>query len=330
MNQQITKKINNSPHLPGVYLFSSKKEIVYVGKANDLHDRLKSYLDIKITKNLTISKYANNLKWIITFSDTEALLLESTLIKKHLPKINIVLKDNKNYFFVKITNDLFPKVFITHNEKEKQGTIIGPFTSGTHLKNLLKLLRVIFPFCTCKNNHKKPCINNQINLCPGFCCRKDIPYTKNNHDQYMFNIKNLIQILTFNNKKILKNLYAKLNLLIEKQNFEQANIIKQQILALNNIFKHQKLINTTNDTKYNDSLQELSKLFSTKKLIRNIEMYDVSNIVGKFATASLVFFTDGQPNKKEYKKFKIRYTELKPNDILMLKEVFNRRIANIY
>lgn len=84
-----------------------------------------------------------------------ALLLESKLIKKHLPRVNVIFKDNKNYFFVHITADTFPKVLITHNQQVTSGTLIGPFTSGTHLKILLKLLRFIFPFCTCQHNHQK-------------------------------------------------------------------------------------------------------------------------------------------------------------------------------
>lgn len=330
MNKLITQKVKNSPNLPGVYIFYNHKEIIYIGKATNLNKRLQTYLNQKIKKNQIINQYANNLKWIITQNDIEALLLESKLIKKHLPRINIILKDNKNYFFIKITNDTFPKVFITHNENDKEGIIIGPFTSGTHLKNLLKLLRPIFPFCTCKTNHKKSCINTQLNLCPGYCCQINASYTNTQKKQYQNNINNLIQILKFNNDKILKNLYLNLNLAIQNQEFEQADIIKKQILAINNIFKHQQLIDITNTKNYTESLIELSKLFNSKNIIRNIEMYDVSNIVGKFATASLVFFTNGISNKKEYKKFKIRYTKLQPNDILMLKEVFNRRINNIH
>ncbi len=329
MNKNIIEKIKNSPHLPGIYIFSNKKEIVYVGKANDLNQRLKSYVDISIRKNESISKYANNLKWIITNNETEALLLESKYIKRYQPRINIILKDSKNYFFVKITKDIFPKVIITHNEKDNEGIIIGPFTSGTHLKNLLKFLRQIFPYCTCNSKHIKPCINNQINLCPGFCCLKNHKATKEEISQYTQNISNLIDVLTLNNTKIIKKLKAKIQKLIKEQSFEQANLIKKQILSVENLFKHKTSLEIKSRN-YDEPLLEIAKLFETKKQIKNIEMYDVSNISGKFATASLVFFSNGQPNKAEYKKFKIKYTELSPNDILMMKEVFKRRINNIH
>jgi excinuclease ABC subunit C len=329
MNKSIINKIKTSPKLPGVYIFSNQKEVVYVGKASNINQRLKSYLDDKQSKNQTISKYAKNLSWQITQNDIEALILESKLIKKHQPRVNVIFKDNKNYFFVNITNDLFPKVLITHNQQVKNGTIIGPFTSGTHLKALLKLLQPIFPFCTCKTNHKKPCMNNQLKLCPGYCCIQNQTFTKTDRIIYLNNIKNLKNFFTFKNQAFLKTLYSQIDKLIKNQEFERANIVKQQILAVNNIAKHTKFINTCDD-KFKESLDELSKIFQAISPIRHIEMYDVSNISGQFATASLVFFSDGSPNKKAYKKFKIRYTQLLPNDVLMLKEIFKRRTNNIY
>jgi excinuclease ABC subunit C len=329
MNKTITNKIKNSPNLPGVYIFFNKKENIYIGKANNLKQRLKAYLNNKIRKNQIIDQYSTNIKWIIVNNETEALLLESKLIKKHQPKVNIILKDNKSYFFVKITNETFPKVLITHNEKDNNNIVIGPFTSGTHLKILLKLLRQIFPYCTCIKKHKKPCLNSQINLCPGYCCVKDAIYSKEDIKNYQQNIKNLINVLTFNNKKIIKSLKLNIEKEIKKQNFEQANNIKKQIMALNNLFKHQSTLQIKSRD-YTNAINELTKLFNAKKKIKNIEMYDVSNISGKFATASLVFFSNGYPAKEEYKKFKIKYTKLSPNDILMLKEVFNRRINNIH
>lgn len=327
MNKQIINKIKASPKLPGVYIFSNRKEIVYIGKATNLNQRLKSYLDDKLLKNKTIAQYANHLDWRITQNDIEALLLESKLIKKHLPRVNVILKDNKNYFFIHITADHFPKVFITHNQQVKTGTLIGPFTSGTHLKMLLKLLRPIFPFCTCKNNHKKLCLNSQINLCPGFCCLQSPTILKADRLAYLNNIKHLIDFLTLPNKKFLTKLYARVDVLVRHQNFEQAQVVKQQILAINNIVKHNKFVKA-NDNNHQESLAELSKIFNTATRIKKIEMYDVSNIAGKFATASLVFFDEGNPNKQAYKKFKIRYTDLSPNDTLMLKEIFKRRVNN--
>ncbi len=327
MNQSIISKIKSSPSLPGVYIFTNNKEVVYVGKASSLKERLKSYLDLSNQKNQTIGKYATNLKWIITENDVEALIVESNLIKKHLPRVNVVLKDNKNYFFVNISKDTFPKLSLTHR-KDESSYQVGPFTSGTHLKHLLSLLRPIFPYCNCKTKHQKPCLSSQLNLCLGFCCLKDAKYSKEQKNQYLQNIKNIIKILNGDNKKLIKDLKLQLQKEVVKQNFEKALVIKNQILALENIFKHRQFLNKTESSNYSDINQELKDLFQTKTKITNIEMYDVSNISGKFAVASLAMFSNGIPSKNNYKKFKIKYTKLEPNDILMLKEVFQRRVLN--
>jgi excinuclease ABC subunit C len=141
MHKKVEEKIKSSPHLPGVYIFLDNKKIIYIGKANDLNFRLKSYLNMRVRKNTFIAKEANDIKMIITANDIEALLLESKLIKEHQPKYNTVLKDGKNYFFVKISNHDFPKISITHDQLPIDGRTIGPFTSGSSLKELLKLLR---------------------------------------------------------------------------------------------------------------------------------------------------------------------------------------------
>jgi excinuclease ABC subunit C len=327
MNSTITSKIKNSPNLSGVYLFVNKNEIVYIGKASNLKERLKSYLDLNNSKNQTISHYASDLKWIITENDVEALILESKLIKKHLPRVNVVLKDNKNYFFVKISDDIFPKISIIHRS-DNTGSVIGPFTSGTHLKQLLNLLRPVFPYCNCKTKHKKPCLSSQLNLCLGFCCLKDVVYSKDQQKQYLNNIKSITKILSGDNNSLTKDLKKQIALAVANQNFEKAQVIKNQILALENIFKHRQFIDKTDSTDYSTLTNELQTLFKTKTKIKTIEMYDVSNISGKFAVSSLVMFSEGIPDKANYKKFKIKYTKLEPNDILMLKEVFQRRVLN--
>jgi excinuclease ABC subunit C len=171
-------------------------------------------------------------------------------------------------------------------------------------------------------------LSSQINLCLGFCCLKNATYTKDQKKQYLQNINHIIKILNGDNKKIVQTLKRQLSIDVQKQNFEKAQVIKNQILALENIFKHRQFIGTTTQKDYSDLNIELKDLFSTKTNINNIEMYDVSNISGKFAVASLVFFSKGVSNKANYKKFKIKYTKLEPNDILMLREVFERRVLN--
>ncbi len=329
MNKKVEEKIKSSPHLPGVYMFLSGKKIIYIGKANDLSFRLRSYLNMRIRKNTFIAKEANNIKIIITSNEIEALLLESKLIKDNQPKYNTVLKDGKNYFFVKIGNQDFPKISITHDQFPIDGRTIGPFTSGSSLKELLKLLRWSFPYCTCTSAHKKMCINSQIGLCPGYCC-SNMDSTEDEKKSYKSNIKSIEKILTSNSQSLIKGLKKSISNAIETSDFEKANLLKKQIIGVENIFKHQGSTSQTKIQKYSEIKKYLEKQFGNKKQINSIEMYDVSNISGKYAVASLVFFKEGIPEKKEYKKFKIKYTDLLPNDIKMLKEVFVRRANNLH
>lgn len=327
MKENIIKKINNSPELPGVYLFYHKKEVIYIGKANNLKIRLKSYFKTNSNKNRFIQKEATDIRFKITLNDIEALLLEAKLIKQQQPKFNVIFKDNKNYFYVRITSELFPKILITHNFNFPGDNIIGPFTSGKSLKELLKTLRWSFPYCVCKTYHKKQCLDSQLGLCPGACCLKNIEYDQTLTKNYQENIKSIIKILMFKNDLLKKELKEKIQKAINKEDFETANIIKKQIISLENIFKHQPLIGTNKKIDYSETEKFFKKILGKK--IKTVEMYDVSNISGQWAVASLVFFENGLPDKKNYKKFKIKYTKLLPNDIAMLKEVFLRRQTNI-
>ena len=239
INQRVSKQIKASPQLPGIYLFKKNNNIIYIGKAASLNNRLHSYLNLRVAKNRNIQKEANNLKIIITNNEIEALLLEAKLIKKHQPKHNSIFKDEKNYFFVKFSNELLPKISIVHQEKIVDGKTIGPFTSGSSLKELLKMIRWSFPFCTCKNNHKKDCLSSQLGLCQGYCCSLAKELSKDQIKEYQGNIKKIEKILTCHNRPLIKSLKKEIETAIKQSNFEKADLIKKQISSIENIFKHQ-------------------------------------------------------------------------------------------
>src|SRR3989344_2871609 len=193
------------PSDPGVYFFRNKSgKILYVGKANNLKARLSSYFqkNQKSLKTKSLLNEASSISWNILNSETEALIKESELIKKYQPKYNVLMRDDKQYFFVAITKETYPRIFLTHQPTKnyKLSTIdyIGPFTDGAALKSVLKLLRRIFPYCTCKNTHKNLCLNARIGRCLGYCCiteRQDI--TKK--IQYSKNISSIKKILSGKN-----------------------------------------------------------------------------------------------------------------------------------
>ena len=232
---------------------------------------------------------ATSVDWQVCDSEIEALILESRFIKKYKPPYNISLRDDKNYSYVVFTDDEFPKVFVAHRNG------IGPFTSSTELRAALKALRKIFPFCSCKKPHTRMCLNGHLKLCFGFCCLKE-PTTTAEKKMYRASIRALQDVLSGKRRSILN-----------QRMIENIKIIKEIAGR-------------------ESAIEKLEKILGLKKIIR-IEGYDISNIQGKFATGSMVVFENGMPNKSEYRKFKIQAPN-SPNDILMLREMLERRLRH--
>lgn len=155
-----TNKTSQLPKGSGVYFFKRGKEFLYIGKAASLRERIKQHQEL-------LNK-VKQLGYIKTDSETEALLLEAKLIKKYRPKYNVMWRDDKNYFYVGITREEFPRVFVTHQTNEK-AKYVGPFVKGKALKQTLKNLRKEFPYRTCKTLPKKPCLWYHLGQCPAPC-----------------------------------------------------------------------------------------------------------------------------------------------------------------
>jgi len=350
---------------PGVYFFRDKSgRILYLGKAANLKNRIKSYFSrqndprphtkrASVTKSpdfnnarygvgARISKMletAKSIDWQETDSEIEALILESQLIKKYRPPFNIMLRDDKQYFYVAFTKEEFPKLVITHqplNAKRYSlnASFIGPFTDGIALKTTLKLLRKIFPYCTCKQKHNNFCLNYHIGNCPGFCCLKK-GTTAKQVSVYKKNITAIKEILSGKKKSLIKKFEKEMNVFAKKGNLEKAIELRDKIEKLKKIFENARIISKQKHfdiSKYQSEnnegvLEELRRGLGLKSMLCRIEGYDVSNIQGEFATGAMVVFTDGRPDKNEYRKFRIRIAG-KANDIAMLKEVLMRRFRH--
>ena len=186
------------PKAPGVYIFKKGKEFLYIGKAVNLKERTKSHFQQLNYKDRAIIKQNPKIGYAETDSEIEALILEAKLIKKYRPKYNVVWRDDKNYFFVGVTKEEFPRLFITR-QPDKQNVPIknepqyaGPFVSGDALKQSLKILRKFFPYRTCgflprqrpiktglprqrlikTSLHRRPCVWAQLEKCPAPCSLK--------------------------------------------------------------------------------------------------------------------------------------------------------------
>ena len=312
---------------------------LYIGEASNLKSRVGSYLrtgDYRITKMVEL---ARSLKFISTESDIEALILESQLIKKFRPQFNIVMRDDKQYSFIVFTSEKYQKIFTTHQPLNHEKTI-GPFTDAGALKTTLRLLRRIFPYCTCKKLHNNYCLNYHIGKCPGFCCLKQQnpetqgPETQGSTlkksqgwtlDSYRKNIRAVKNILSGKKESLIKNLEKEMGQLAQKGELEKAIELRNKISNLKRIFENARLIKNSDILKnHHSGLEFLLKL---KKPIVRIEGYDVSNIQGTHATGSMVVFTNGKPDKNQYRKFKIN-TKQSPNDTAMLKEILERRFRH--
>ncbi|HZZ99575.1 MAG TPA: GIY-YIG nuclease family protein, partial [Candidatus Paceibacterota bacterium] len=165
--------VKDAPDQPGIYRYqASNGRDLYIGKAASIKKRLTSYLkteDSRIQKMITT---ADKVSFDPTNSDIEAMILESQMIKQKRPDFNIMLRDDKQYFYVAITREDFPHIFLTHQTtgriKQRNHDIaeyIGPFTDGAALKSALRLLRSIFPYCTCTQKHHNRCLNYHIGKC---------------------------------------------------------------------------------------------------------------------------------------------------------------------
>ncbi len=352
------------PDAPGVYLFKRGKDILYIGKATSLKDRVRSYFnkDIVNTRSPLVSKMLeefSTIEHIQTDSVLEALVLEAHLIKKYQPEANIKEKDNRSFNFVVITKENFPRVLVVRGRELLNATLsnenklgyeiaysFGPFPNGSQLREAMKIVRKLFPYrdkclpaqagvpaSELKVNQKpRPCFNRQIGLCPGVCTGE---VTK---EQYTEIIENIILFFEGNKKKLIKNLEKEMKAFGKTREFEKANQVKKTIFTLNHI----------------QDISLIKEDFETKATVGfRIESYDIAHMSGQNVVGVMTVVEDGEIRKSEYRKFKIRSVDEKfsrvlgknpqttqkysingptpylVNDTKALREVLTRRLAHI-
>lgn len=225
---------NELPQKPGVYIMKDKnEEIIYVGKSKSLKNRVKSYFQKNLDRPKTkiLMSHFNSLEYIITNTEKEALILEANLIKKHRPRYNISLKDDKRYPYVKITEEDFPKIVITR-DIGKNGTYYGPFTDVTAVRQTVKFLKQLFRIRTCKRMDG-PCLNSQIDLCYAPC---DGQITK---EEYRDHIEKIDLFFQGKYNKIIRDLEGEMKEAASKQEFEKAAVIRDQIISIDEVMKKQ-------------------------------------------------------------------------------------------
>ena len=228
------KSPDNLPNKPGVYIMRDDTDtIIYVGKAKNLVKRVKSYFREKLDRPKTqiLMSHFDSLEYIVTNSEKEALILEATLIKKHRPRYNVQLKDDKRYPYVKITNEKFPRLVITRNVA-KNGVYYGPFTDAGSVKQTVKFLKSLFKIRTCRNMDG-PCLNYQIDLCYAPCAGNI------SEEEYSEIINKIDLFFQGKYSTIVKNLKAEMADAAQKEEYEKAAVIRDQIASIEEIMEKQ-------------------------------------------------------------------------------------------
>lgn len=235
------------PDKPGVYLMKNTLgEIIYVGKAKVLKNRVRQYFQNSKNHSEKVKamvKHIAEFEYIVTDSEMEALILECNLIKKHRPRYNILLKDDKHYPFIKVTtNEDFPRIFITRILAKDGAKYFGPYTDVAAVYETIELIKNIFPIRTCKrlikeNGEKiRPCLNYHIGLCNAPCSG----YTSK--DEYGKIVKDAIDLLSGRDKNIIKNLKEQMEESAENLDFEKAAALRDKISAVQKITEKQKIV----------------------------------------------------------------------------------------
>ncbi len=324
MNEVLKQKLSKLPASPGVYFHKNKAgEIIYVGKAAVLKNRVRQYFQktVKDPKTTALVEEIFDTDWIVVDTEMDALFLESEMIKRYMPKWNILLRDDKTVSYVRIDmNSPVPYVSFTRNPVDDKATYIGPFYGKSAVEKAVRNLRRIFPYYTKPYSGKKT-LDTDLNLTPGIeigkCSEKD----------YKRNLRKLIRYLNGDRKKLLNDLEKTMKDEAKKGNFELAAEARDQLFGLKElkrkiVFSDKEFLDISSD----QALKQLQDLLKLKNPPRRIEGYDISHQSGQNTVGSMVVFINGASARSEYRKFKIRTST--NDDIKSMKEMFERRLKH--
>lgn len=286
-------------------------------------------------------KEATSLSFILVNSEFEALLLESSLIKKYQPKYNVTSKDDKHPLYIKITKEVYPRVLTVRKTEinDQNLGIYGPFPSAKTVRKVLSYLRRILPFSDHKLG-KKPCLYSQIGLCSP--CPNAIEKEPNLNKKeelrkkYLKNIRYLKNVLERKLLKVKKDLEKEMQEKARGENYEEAGVTRDQIKMLDYITSLKTDIssflenpNLLEDLRKKElkGLKRILDNFYQIKRLKRIECYDVAHTAGVFPTASMVTFIDGEPQKEFYRHFRVRNKKV-ADDVAAMEEIIKRRAKN--
>lgn len=248
----LDEALKNLPDHPGVYIMkNSDGEIIYIGKAISLKNRVRQYFQNSKNHSIKVSAMVSHIaefEYILTDTEMEALILECNLIKKHKPRYNILLKDDKHYPYIKVTvNEEYPRIFMTRKIEKDGAKYFGPYTDSFAVRETLQIIKKLYPIRSCKKTlyygekNGRPCLNYHIKRCLAPCTGTV------NKQEYANMINNILLFLSGKHDKLIEELTDKMNEASENLQFERAAELRDKIISIKTIQEKQKIITTSND-----------------------------------------------------------------------------------
>ncbi len=339
VSEHIRKKLSAVPHKPGVYLHKDRfGTVIYVGKALDLRKRVSQYFqssrrngwDLKFN---ALVEAIHDFDIHIVRSEPEALLLESKLVKEFKPRFNIMLRDDKRFLMLKVNlNDPIPNFTFTRLKKDDGARYFGPFVNSLALRNTVALARKQFNLRGCRvftpgEADYKHCLYAHLKNCTAPCVGNVT------REQYLEQVKAACNFLEGQAREMQPQLEAEMKRAAAAHDFEKAAQLRDLIRDLNDTWKKTEKFarvpyNLPLSINPESDLVELAKILGLSAPPMRIEGFDISNISGTFAVASLVSFKNGRPDRANYRRFKIK-TVTGQDDFASMAEVVHRRYSRL-
>lgn len=323
MNDRLEKKLKELPRSPGVYFHKdSAGEIIYVGKAAVLRNRVRQYFqsqrDMDVKTRALVAEI-HDTDWIETESEIDALFLESEMVKRYMPRFNILLRDDKSQMYIRIDmKSEWPCVTFTRNPADDGAEYFGPYYNGFAIKKALRYLRRVFPYYTKPPKHSERAdLDAHIGLAPA---------PGSNSEDYKATLKKLIRYFEGGRQSLAREIEKDMHRAAKQQDFETAAKLRNRLNDLRELqrkimFGDREFLDISKDK----ALAGLAYLFSLPKVPARIEAFDISHMGGTNVVASMVVFSNGVSDRSNYRKFKA--TE-KNDDANNMKETLLRRLSD--
>jgi excinuclease ABC subunit C len=326
ISKELETKLKELPKEPGVYFHKDASgEIIYVGKAAVLRNRVRQYFQksrARDPKTEALVAEIVDTDWMVVESELEALFLEAEMVRRYMPRYNILLRDDKSMSYVRIDYDSdYPTVTTTRRPLDDGARYFGPYLSTVSVRKALKYLRRIFPYAVSRTpGQKRATLYYHLGLDPG------LEEGRTTLEEYRANLRKLMAVIEGKRSSVIKDLEREMKQLAKAAEFEQAARVRNKVFALQNlgrqvIFSDKEFMDISKD----HALTELVNLLSMPKYPRRIEGYDISHMQGTDVVASMVVFTNGVSDKGEYRKFKTRIEH--NNDFYNMNETIKRRLS---